>query len=58
LQGKSEIAVTVDAPGEDVRTVRPRLTRSLSAFAAAALATATRLKTCFRPAATIASPEN
>ena len=45
-------------PGEEAWWARPRLTRRRSAFAAAARAAATRLKTCLRPAATIPSPEN
>jgi len=54
----SEATELVDPPGDEACATRPRLTRSRFACAAAARAAATRLKTCFRPAATTASPEN
>ena len=54
----SEATEMVDPPGDEACDARPRLTRSRSAFAAAARAAATRLNTCFWPAATMALPEN
>ena len=47
----------VDPSREGTLSPRTRLTRTLLALAAAARASATRLKTAFLPAATIASPE-
>jgi predicted component of type VI protein secretion system len=47
----------VDPSREGTLSPRPRLTCTRLALAAAARASATRLKTAFLPAATIASPE-
>ncbi len=58
FSGTTNDTDAVDPHGEEARRTRLRLTRKRSARAAAALASATRLKTCLRPAATIPSPEN
>ncbi len=58
FRGTKEDTDAVDPHGDEARRARLRLTRKPSARAAAARASATRLKTCLRPVATILSPEN